>query len=212
MILDMSYIIAGLGNPGQEYEDTRHNVGRMFVEYLRKKEDFPEWHEDKKLKAATSEGKMGLSRHGRGKGKVLLLEPNNFMNNSGKSISPLVKNKKAAEQLVIVYDDLDLPLGSLKVSFNRGSGGHRGLDSVIKTVKTREFARIRIGISSVTPSGKVKKPSGEKAVIGFILGKFKPKEIETLKKSFKKAHEALGIIVSEKSPQLGREKAMGEIN
>ena len=122
------------------------------------------------------------------------------------------KNKKAAEQLVVVYDDLDLPLGTLKVSFNRGAGGHRGLDSVIKLLKTREFTRIRIGTSSATPSGKVKKPIGEKAVISFILGKFKPKETETLKKSFKKALEAVEIIVSEKSPLLGREKAMGEVN
>ena len=205
MILVMQYIIAGLGNPGQEYENTRHNVGRMFVEYLSKKEGFSEWREDKKLKASSSEGKVGKS-------KVLLLEPNGFMNNSGKSLLPLVKNKKAAEQLVVVYDDLDLPLGTLKVSFNRGAGGHRGLDSVIKLLKTREFTRIRIGTSSATPSGKVKKPIGEKAVISFILGKFKPKEMETLKKSFKKALGAVEIIVSEKSPQLGREKAMGEVN
>ncbi len=205
MILIMSYIIAGLGNPGQEYENTRHNVGRMFVEYLNKKEDFSEWREDKKLKTATSEGKVG-------KVKILLAEPNNFMNNSGKSLTSLVKNKKAAEQLVVIYDDLDLPLGTLKVSFNRGSGGHRGLDSIIKALKTREFIRIRIGTSLATPSGKVKKPIGEKAVISFILGKFKPKEMEALKKSFKKALEAVEIIVSEKSPQLGREKAMGEFN
>lgn len=199
------YIIAGLGNPGQEYEHTRHNVGRMFLEYVGKKEGLSDWREDKKLKALTTEGKIG-------KGKVLLVKPNNFMNNSGKSLAPLVKSKKAAPGLVVVYDDLDLPLGTLKISFNRGSGGHRGLDSIIKAIKTREFTRIRLGISPGTPSGKVKKPSGEKAVIDFILGKFKPKELEILKKSFKKAHEALGIIVSEKSPQLGREKAMGEVN
>ena len=115
---DTCYAIHNRGarNPGEEYENTRHNVGRMFVEYLKKKEDFPEWREDKKLKAVTSEGKVG-------KGKVLLVKPNNFMNNSGKSLLPLVKNKKQAEQLVIIYDDLDLPLGTLKVSFNRGAGG-----------------------------------------------------------------------------------------
>ena len=85
------------------------------------------------------------------------------MNNSGKSLFPLIKSKKTAEQLVVVYDDLDLPLGTLKVSFNRGSGGHRGLDSIIKALKTREFTRIRIGTSSATPSGKIKKPIGEKS-------------------------------------------------
>lgn len=201
----MTYIIAGLGNPGQEYENTRHNVGRMFVEYLRKKESFSEWREDKKLKAAFSDGKVGKS-------KVLLFEPNGFMNNSGKSLVSLVKNKKQAEQLVVVYDDLDLPLGSLKISFNRGSGGHRGVESVIKALKTRAFIRIRVGTCPATPSGKLKKPDGEKKVIDFILGKFKPKESEVLKKSFKKAHEAVEIMVSEKSPQLGRDRAMGEVN
>lgn len=205
MILVMQYIIAGLGNPGEEYENTRHNVGRMFIEYLSKKEGFSEWREDKKLKAASSGGKVG-------KGKVSLLKPNGFMNNSGKSLAPLIKNKKDAERLIVVYDDLDLPIGSLKVSFNRGSGGHRGLDSIIKALKTREFTRIRVGVSPTTPSGKLKKPSGEKDVIAFILGKWKPKELEALKKSFKKTHQAVEMMVSEKSPKLGRDRAMGEFN
>ncbi len=205
MIFAMQYIIAGLGNPGEEYENTRHNVGRMFAEYLRKKEGFPDWREDKKTKAFLVEGKIG-------KEKVLLVEPNNFMNNSGKSLVSFVKNKKAAERLIVAYDDLDLPLGTIKISFNRGSGGHRGLDSVIKSLKTREFTRIRIGVSPTTLSGKTKKPAGEKAVINFILGKWKPKELEALKKSFKKVFEATETAVSEKSPALGREKAMGEFN
>ncbi len=201
----MSYIIAGLGNPGEEYLNTRHSAGRMFAEYLRKKENFSDWREDKKTKSLFAEGKIR-------KEKVQLVQPDNFMNNSGKSLAPLVKNKKVAERLIVAYDDLDLPLGVIKISFNRGSGGHRGLDSVIKSVKTREFTRIRIGVSPATPSGKVKKPAGEKAVIDFILGKFKPKELEALKKSFKKAHEAVGVMTSEKSPKLGRDRAMGEIN
>ena len=201
----MNYIIAGLGNPGEEYINSRHNVGRMFVEDFARAKNFSAWKENGKARALSAEGKIW-------KEKTLLLLPEGFMNNSGKSIAPFVKSKKAAERLVVIYDDLDLPLGTLKISFNRGSGGHRGLDSIIKALKTREFTRIRIGTSSATPSGKIKKPIGEKAVISFILGKFKPKETETLKKSFKKALEAVEIIVSEKSPQLGREKAMGEVN
>jgi PTH1 family peptidyl-tRNA hydrolase len=196
----MAYIIAGLGNPGSEYEGTRHNTGRMALEYFAKKIGAEEWEHDKKIKALVAEGKAG-------KGKVLLVKPEGFMNNSGKSLAPLVKSKKQAEQLVVIYDDLDLPLGAIKISFDRGSGGHRGLESIIKTLKTRAFVRVRIGVSPTTPSGKLKKPSGEKAVIDFILGKWKPKELDVLKKTFKKTGEAIELIISE-----GREKAMGEVN
>ena len=87
---------------------------------------------------------------------LLLVEPDNFMNNSGKSIVSFVKNKKQAAQTVVIYDDLDLPVGTFKISFNRGSGGHRGLDLSF-ALKTREFVRIRVGISPTTPSGKLKK-------------------------------------------------------
>lgn len=196
----MSYIIAGLGNPGEKYEGTRHNTGRMVLEHFAKKIEAGEWEENKKIKARIAEGKVGRE-------KITLVEPEAFMNNSGKSLTSLVKSKKAAEYLVVIYDDLDLPLGTLKLSFDRGSGGHRGLESVIKALKTRGFIRLRIGVSPATPSGKLKKPQGEKAVIDFILGKWKPKEVEAFKKILKKSTEALTLIVSE-----GREKAMGEVN
>lgn len=129
------------------------------------------------------------------------------MNNSGKSVASLVKNKKDAVRLVVIYDDLDLPVGSFKISFNRGSGGHKGLESIVKALKTREFARVRVGISPATPSGKLKKPSGEKAVHDFIIGNFKDKEMEAIKKVSKKAIEAVEALITE-----GREKAMSEFN
>jgi len=196
----MSYIIAGLGNPGEKYEGTRHNTGRLILEHFAKKIEAGEWEENKKIKARVAEGKIGRE-------KITLVEPEAFMNNSGKSLTSLVKSKKAAGELVVIYDDLDLPLGTLKLSFDRGSGGHRGLESIIKALKTRAFIRLRVGVSPATPSGKLKKPSGEKAVIDFILGKWKPKEVEAFKKILKKTSEALTLIVSE-----GREKAMGEVN
>ena len=194
------HIIVGLGNPGEEYKDSRHNTGRMILETFRKGNDCSEWEGDKKKKAVVSEGKLK-------KETLLLVEPDNFMNNSGKSIVSFVKNKKQAAQTVVIYDDLDLPVGTFKISFNRGSGGHRGLDSVIRALKTREFVRIRVGISPTTPSGKLKKPSGEKEVIRFIMGSFSPKDRETLKKVSKKISEALTIIIIS-----GRERAMGEFN
>lgn len=196
----MQYLIVGLGNPGEEYTDTRHNAGRMVVEQFRKKNDFPEWTTDKNLNARVSKGTWG-------KDKVILVEPDNFMNVSGKSISPLVKNAKDAERTIVVYDDLDLPLGGMKISFNRSSGGHKGVESIIKALRTREFARLRIGICPTTPTGKLKKPKGDDALLDFIVGPFKKAELDDLKKTLKKGSEALALILEE-----GREIATGKIN
>ena len=196
----MQYLIVGLGNKGEEYSNTRHNVGRMLVEAFRKKNDFPEWFGDKALKARVSKGMWG-------KDKVVLLEPDNFMNVSGKSVAPLVKNAKDAERTIVVYDDLDLPLGGMKISFNRSSGGHKGVESIINALKTREFARLRIGICPMTPRGKLKKPKGEDALLDFIVGPFKKSEHDDLKKTIKKGADALALILEE-----GREIAAGKVN
>lgn len=172
-------IIFGLGNPGKEYEGTRHNAGKEAA--LRIK--------DLDIK------------------KVKIVESEEFMNNSGRAIAKVVKSKKDSEKLIVIYDDLDLGLGTVKISFNKSSGGHRGLESVIKAVKTREFTRIRIGVSPTTASGKIKKPEGEQKVLDFILAKFKPTEQETLKKVYKKVAQIVETIATE-----GRERAMNEFN
>lgn len=195
----MKYIVA-LGNPGEEYKNTRHNVGRIALEEFVKKNDFSDWVSDKKLKALLSQGKIG-------KEKAHLIEPETFMNKSGISLQPIITSKKKAESLIVIHDDLDLPLGKFKISFNKSSGGHRGVESIIKAIKTEAFTRIRIGISSITASGKLKKPKGEKEVGDFILGEFKKSEMETLKKISKKVADALEMVITE-----GREKAMGEFN
>ena len=195
----MSYIFVGLGNPGEEYENTRHNAGRMALEYFRKAQQFPEWEKNKKLNALVSDGKIK-------KEKVTLLLPETFMNKSGVSLAPLVKNKKAAEHLVVAHDDLDLPIGSLKIVFNRGSGGHKGVESIRHRVKTEGFIRVRIGISPATFKGMVKKPD---AVLmnDFILGEFRPKEKDLLKKIIKRTADILATIATE-----GRARAMNEFN
>ena len=107
--------IVGLGNPGKEYEKSRHNVGRMVVEAFCKKNDFSEWQENKKMLGLVSVGKIG-------KTKVEVLLPETFMNKSGTSVKKLVTSKKKAQDLVVVYDDMDMALGKMKVVFNRGSG------------------------------------------------------------------------------------------
>lgn len=195
------HIIAGLGNPGEEYEGTRHNAGRIILELIAKKAGFSAWREEGKLKALVAEGKLG-------KQKFQFVLPNNFMNNSGKSIAPLIKTKKALGELVVIYDDLDLPIGKFRISFNRSSGGHNGLESIIKNVKSQEFHRIRVGLSPVTPSGKTKRPKGdaEKAV-KFLMTRFKDPEMAELKKEAKRIAEALEMMYAE-SPN----KAMSIFN
>ncbi len=181
----MFYII-GLGNPGEEYVGTRHNTGREAVEFF-----------DRHF-AEASRGK---------KEKFEIIHSNEFMNNSGKAVAKIIKSKKVAENLIVVHDDIDLPIGTMKISYNKGTGGHKGLDSVVKAVKTKEFVRIRIGVSPATAKGRAKKPEGEKAVIDFILHKFKPAEMEIMKKNFKKISEAISTLILE-----GRERAMNQFN
>src|SRR3989338_8678060 len=112
----MAWIIVGLGNPGEQYEGTRHNTGRMAVQFFAEKAGFREFREDKKSQSSASSGMIG-------KTAVALVLPDTFMNKSGTAVAKFVKSVRAAERLVVVYDDLDLPLGKFKMSFDRGSGG-----------------------------------------------------------------------------------------
>lgn len=163
-------LVVGLGNPGIEYEKTRHNAGRIIVHVL--------------------EDKFAL----RG---VKYITPDTFMNNSGKDVAFYIKKKSDLPGLVVVYDDIDLPLGNVKISFDRGDGGHNGLASVIKHVKSREFVRVRIGICPTTPTGKLKKPKGEDKVHKFLLGDFKTDELTKIKKLAKPIAAAIECIYKE---------------
>ncbi len=196
----MVFTFIGLGNPGEEYEKTRHNTGRIVLEHFRVAHDFPEWKSDKKSQALVSKGKIGSHT-------VTLVCPETFMNKSGISAKAFVTNMKSAERMMVVYDDLDIPFGSGKISFNKSSGGHKGVESIIKAVKTQAFPRMRIGISPTTPKGKIKKPSGEVAVEKKILGDYTPDELKELKKLSKMTNEALEIFVKS-----GREAAMTFFN
>lgn len=193
-------LIVGLGNPGEEYKITRHNTGRIILENIAKANDFSEWKNDMKLKSLRAKGEIVNE-------KFDFLLPETFMNNSGNAVCQIIDDKKKLKNLVVVYDDIDLPLGSLKISFNRSSGGHNGLESIIKKVKSQEFVRIRIGIAPSTPSGKTKKPKGEDAVLKFLLGKFKDDELKELKKISKKVTEILEVLATD-----GKDKAMSVFN
>jgi PTH1 family peptidyl-tRNA hydrolase len=200
----MTYIIAGLGNPdkvgGEEYTGTRHNVGREAVFALAKAFEGDEFTFDRKINAQISSIKIG-------KEKIRLIAPDTFMNKSGQSVAYLVKSVKAAEKLIVIYDDFNLPLGTLRISFNRSSGGHNGLESVIKAVKTEAFLRIRIGVAPENSKGNAKVPHGDDKVVKFILGKLKPDELKELKKIHKRIAEGLEIMIKE-----GKDKAMSIVN
>ena len=203
----MSYILVGLGNPGSEYDNTRHNLGRMVLEAFAKANDFSPFELDKKLKALVSTGKLATNN-------LQLIEPETFMNNSGESLKKIkdlrfkIQGKgkekiKEVTNLAVVHDDLDIPFGSYKISFNKSSGGHKGVESIIKAVKTQAFVRIRVGIAS--SALVVKKSQDEEVVNKVILGKFKPAEMDELKKLSKSISSALSVLVTD-----GRETAMSQ--
>ena len=193
------FIIVGLGNPGEEYKNTRHNTGWIMLDFMLGKKI--EWKESSGTKLLYYKDSIG--------GKPIeYIKPTTFINNSGIAVTYVKeKHKLNLKDIVIIYDDIDLPIGKMKISYDKSSGGHRGLESIIKKLKSREFLRIRIGITPATPSGKVKKPKGEKAVLKYILGEFKPKEVEILKKLSKKVNEALETFISE-----GKDKTMSIYN
>ncbi len=197
----MAYVIIGLGNPGPEYAKTRHNAGRMALELLAKEEGFEDFRLRKLAHASVSVGEIAGE-------KVTLVIPEVSMNLSGKAAPAFVKSVKAAKNLLVVRDDLDLPLGTLKMTVHgRGSGGHKGVESIMRTLKTKEFAQLKIGISGQTPKGKTKKPNGEEKVVKHVIGKFSPAEEPILKKSLKKSAQSIRTFV-----EGGIEKAMLETN
>jgi PTH1 family peptidyl-tRNA hydrolase len=196
----MTWVIVGLGNPDEEHVRTRHNAGRQALEYFAKKNGLGEWKEDKKSRSFVARGTIG-------KHLAVCVLPNTYMNKSGSAAAHYIKSVKAAERLIVVYDDLDLPFTTIKLSFDRGSGGHKGIESIARAIKTKRFVRVRIGIARVNAKGELNKPQGERDVEKFILGEFSSSEFAQLKDIFKRAGEAIASVVVD-----GREKAMNAFN
>jgi len=182
-------IICGLGNPGKKFKMTRHNLGFLVLDFFAKKEKFPKFKLEKKFQAKISK-----------KGEILLVKPQTFMNNSGKALKFLIANLRLKiEDLIVIHDDIDLPLGKIKIVKNRGAAGHKGVESIIKELGTKNFIRFRIGIQP-----KIGKP---KNVEKFVLQKFNKEEKKILKEVIKKAVEAIEVALIE-----GIEKAMNKYN
>jgi len=184
-------IIAGLGNPGQKYESTWHNLGRLAVLNWQKKVGFADFRLERKFNSLVSKGSFE-------KKEILLALPESFMNQSGKAVKSLIssyRNKIATadlpRQLIVVHDDADLQKGEIRVSKNRGTAGHKGLDSIVGSLKTKNFTRIRIG---VRPKNYV---SGSKSLERFVLKKFTKEEEKIVAEVIKKTNEAIENILSQ---------------
>ncbi|MDD4352008.1 MAG: aminoacyl-tRNA hydrolase [Candidatus Gracilibacteria bacterium] len=163
-------LIVGLGNPGKQYEETRHNVGFRVLDLLRDKLVTSEWKFEPRYKAEVSEGQ-----------DFLLVKPQTFMNLSGQAVWPLKKFYKISnEDLLVIYDDMAFPVGTLKIRKEGNAGGHNGIKSLIESLGTNVFSRIRIGIGEPTEEGRE-----------HVLGKFSTKEKKEIAKVLTKAVNAV---------------------
>ncbi len=162
-------LLVGLGNPGSEYNKTRHNVGFMVLEEIARKNNC-NFRESKKLFGRTCEYGIGIE-------KTRLLMPNTFMNDSGKSVRS-AKDWFNFEnhQLIVLVDDMDLPLGKIRVRSKGSSGGHNGLKSIIKHLGTAEFKRLKIGIGPPSVDQKERKSK----TVSHVLGRFSKEEFKIL--------------------------------
>jgi PTH1 family peptidyl-tRNA hydrolase len=210
-------LIIGLGNPGGEYKDTRHNIGFMVVEKLAKElgKETAVWEEKEKFKSAIAKA-----------GDVLLVKPIIFMNNSGLAVASIVNFYKLMPSDVwVVHDDIDLPLGKIRIRTGGGSAGHNGIDSIIKELKSDAFVRFRMGIGRGKLFGHVARDRGEethvhkdqriyldkrmyhRSVVDFVLSHFTQGEAGALKHLIRHGSEAVRIALTE-----GIDKAMGRFN
>ncbi|HBV57855.1 MAG TPA: aminoacyl-tRNA hydrolase [Candidatus Magasanikbacteria bacterium] len=186
-------LIIGLGNPGKEYEKTRHNVGFVVLDKLMADLEFDDWVNNKKFHAEMAEGKIG-------KEKILLLKPQTFMNNSGQAVTPAAKFYKIKPtDIWVIHDDLDLPLGKIKIQRDRSAAGHNGVQSIIDLLGTQDFIRFRIGIASAK--------STKKFGADFVLSKFSLAEDTIFKKTLATIVEAIKFAIDERI-----EKAMTKYN
>jgi len=189
-------LITGLGNPGREYSASRHNIGFRCINYFAKDCDIRLDH--RKAKARVGQGVVaGIP--------VVLARPGTFMNHSGDSVAPLLRQLDLSPQdLIVVYDDLDLPLGRIRIRPSGSAGGHRGMKSIIRALDSRDFTRIRVGIGrpdAGTPS------STTLEVVEYVLGRFSSEEDNVAKQAVTQASAALYDILSE-----GLDKAMNRFN
>ncbi len=182
-------LIVGLGNPGKEYETTKHNVGFMVIDELAKRWNVSLWQEDKK----------GLIAQANVNGeKILLLKPQTYMNLSGESVGPVMNwYKLAGEDVYVIYDDMDLPVGKLRIRKNGSAGGHNGIKSILAHA-CDDFIRFRVGIG---------RPLPQWTVVNHVLAPFREEDKEAIAKGIEAAATAI-----EGCLELGVDKGMNRYN
>lgn len=186
----MTYIVVGLGNPEKKYEHTRHNVGFDVLQVLSQKLDIP--LNKLRCKALTGEGRIGGER-------VVLAAPQTYMNLSGQSVVELLRWYKAdAKHLIVVYDDVDLPQGRLRVRAGGSAGTHNGMRNIVYLTGRDDFPRVRIGIG---------KPEPGRDLAAYVLGKYPPEARQAMFDAFLRAADAVQAIVTD-----GAEAAMVRFN
>ncbi|SHF03830.1 peptidyl-tRNA hydrolase [Desulfacinum infernum DSM 9756] len=184
------FLIAGLGNPGPRYDGTRHNVGFRVVDRLAQRFSIP--MQERKFPAHWGEGRIG----GR---KVVLVKPMTYMNRSGEAVGPILRYYRLPpEALLVVHDDLDLPLGRIRIARRGGTGGHRGVASIIQTLGGGEFARLKLGIG---------RPRYGESVEAFVLDGFYSDELEAAEEMVDRAAAAALAVLAD-----GLEAAMNRFN
>ncbi|MDQ3908430.1 MAG: aminoacyl-tRNA hydrolase [Acidobacteriota bacterium] len=184
-------LIVGLGNPGAQYEWTRHNLGFMLVDLLARESG-------REIKRSECRALVGLAEvEGRG---VELAKPQTYMNLSGESVACLAKKRelKPATDLLVVSDDLALPFGTMRLRARGSAGGHNGLKSVIQALRTEEFMRLRIGIQPAHPLSDAR---------SFVLERFAQSQRAEVEKVLERARDALRAVVTD-----GIDKAMAQYN
>lgn len=199
-------LIVGLGNPGKKYEGTRHNVGWLVVERLASQMVNGQWLMNKRLQSL-------IISH---QSLIVLAKPTVFMNESGKAVRKLLKHFKVKPaNLWVVHDDIDLPLGRVKIKVGGGAAGHHGVESIIEEIGSREFVRIKLGIGRPGRSGKCEMGNAKwemgsgkwemrgKVVERFVLEKFAEEEGSVVEKMVERAVEVIKLGLEE-----GIEKAM----
>lgn len=194
-------LIIGLGNPGGQYKDTRHNIGFMVLDKLIHELGAPNvsWSVSEKHHAHTA--KIG---------DVLLVKPQTLMNASGVAVKSILDFYKLSPQdIYVVHDDLDLPLGKIRIRRGGASAGHHGINSVIREIKNDDFIRIRLGIGRDSPRKGIvaDRTRHQSAVIKFVLSRFTLSEAGSLKKLIKYGVEAVRMILTD-----GIDKAMNRFN
>jgi PTH1 family peptidyl-tRNA hydrolase len=191
--------IVALGNPGEMYVGTRHNVGWMVMEYVIQKRGIHGLVPSAQFTALVTDGVL----HGE---EVGVLFPTTFMNKSGSAVKRYIDAQDAPGMLVVVHDDIDIPFGTIRVSHDRGAGGHNGVRSIIQSCGGTDFVRIRVGIAHVGIFGSVKRPTGDR-LSKYVLAKFKPAEMRKMDEVSEKVDRALELLMTK-----GLEKAMQACN